>query len=160
MQEMMKVHPRNRRLKVHLKEAIEKRFSLLSSLRKWDYKRFEWILEKCDIIYKPFPEEHYIVARRDSIRKLTDVFVDRIKNEKITEYRKLLESQQLDFLKKKLENLEFIRNEQIECKVPVTVTLDDIKVARKKYEEHKKKREEEEEVLKKQNIREDYELNL
>lgn len=161
---MLKKHPRNGRLKVHLKELIEKRFSFLSHLRRWDYQKFEWILEKCEIAYKPFPEDqkkvYDVVARRPCIRRLTDVYVDKIKQEKLDAYRKELESQQLGFLKKKVENLEFIRNEQIECKVPVTVSEDEIKAAKKQYEKLKKQREEEEEVLKKQSVQEDYELKL
>jgi small subunit ribosomal protein S15 len=143
---------------------IDRRFSFLSHLRRWDYQKFEWILEKFDIIYKPFPEDQKKVydvrARRPSIRQLTDVYVDKIKQEKLDEYRKELESKQLDFLKKKVETLEFIRNEQIECKVPVTVTTDEIKIARKQYENLKKQREEEQEVIMKQSVREDYELKL
>lgn len=46
----------------------------------------------------------------------------------------------MDFLAKKLENLQFIRKEQQECKVPVTVTPEQIQAVKKQYEELKEKR--------------------
>ena len=56
LQEHMQNHPRNMRSKVVLKEKIDKRKKYLKRLRTWDYKRFEWILEKLNLIYKPSPE--------------------------------------------------------------------------------------------------------
>lgn len=41
--------------KVYLKEKIEKRNRKLGKLRKYDYKQFEWILDKLDLYYKPRP---------------------------------------------------------------------------------------------------------
>jgi len=49
----------------------------------------------------------------------------------LEEYRKHLESQQIDFLERKLKNLELIRKEQEECQVKVTVSLDDINSVKK-----------------------------
>jgi small subunit ribosomal protein S15 len=54
-QECMEEFPRNLRVKVHLKELIDKRKKYLKYLRRWDYKRFEWLLEKLDLVYKPPP---------------------------------------------------------------------------------------------------------
>ncbi len=34
-----------------LKEMIDRRKSLLKHLRRMDYKRFEWLLEKLDLVY-------------------------------------------------------------------------------------------------------------
>lgn len=56
LQEYMKNNPRNKKAKVALKEKIDKRKKYLSKLRVWDYKRFEWILEKLNLVYKPRPE--------------------------------------------------------------------------------------------------------
>jgi small subunit ribosomal protein S15 len=55
LQEYMDKFPRNKRAKVELKELIDKRKKFLKYLRRWDYKRFEWILEKLDLVYKPPP---------------------------------------------------------------------------------------------------------
>lgn len=119
--------PRNKRMKVQLKELIDKRKKFLTKLRRWDYKRFEWILEKLDLVYKAYPSYYHWVTRRESLTKLTNIHCDNIRDERLAAYRKQLESQQIEFLQKKLQNLEFIRKEQMECAVPVTVTADDIK---------------------------------
>ena len=55
MQKYMEDFPRNKQVKVQLKEMIDKRKKFLKYLRRWDYKRFEWILEKLDLVYKPPP---------------------------------------------------------------------------------------------------------
>lgn len=58
-----------------------------------------------------------------------------IRNKKLTEYRNLLESQQGPFLQQKLEALKFIRSEQIDLKLPITVTEQDISKVEKQLEE-------------------------
>lgn len=140
LQEVMEKFPRQSAAKVHLKELIDKRKRFLRYLRRWDYRRFEYILEKLDLVYKPYPTHFHWITRKDSLRKLTDIHCDDIKNTRLQNYRQLLESQQLDFLAKKLENLEFIRKEQIECKVPVTVSVEQIQAVKKQCEELKEKR--------------------
>uniref|UniRef100_A0A8D8NMC3 Small ribosomal subunit protein uS15m n=1 Tax=Culex pipiens TaxID=7175 RepID=A0A8D8NMC3_CULPI len=140
LQEVMEKFPRQSAAKVHLKELIDKRKRFLRYLRRWDYRRFEYILEKLDLVYKPYPAEFHWITRKDSLRKLTDIHCDEIKTTRLQSYRQLLESQQLDFLAKKLENLQFIRKEQQECKVPVTVTPEQIQAVKKQYEELKEKR--------------------
>lgn len=114
-------------MKVQLKELIDKRKKFLTKLRRWDYKRFEWILEKLDLEYKAYPSYYHWITRRESLTKLTNIHCEDIRDERLAAYRKELESQQMDFLQKKLQNLEFIRKEQIECAVPVTVSAEDIK---------------------------------
>ena len=55
MQDYMEEFPRNKVVKVQLKEMIDKRKRFLRYLRRWDYRRFEWVLEKLDLVYKPYP---------------------------------------------------------------------------------------------------------
>lgn len=126
----MQKHPRNVRAKVHLKELIDKRKRFLRYLRGWDYKRFEWALEKLDLVYKPYPSQYHWITRKDSLRKLTDSHCDNIREERLLAYRKELEDQQIAFLERKLENLELIRREQQELKIPVTVSEEAIKAAK------------------------------
>ncbi|XP_058831282.1 small ribosomal subunit protein uS15m [Topomyia yanbarensis] len=140
LQEVMEKFPRQSGAKVHLKEMIDKRKKFLRYLRRWDYRRFEYILEKLDLVYKPAPAHFHWITRKDSLRKLTDIHCNEIKATRLQNYREVLESQQLDFLSKKLENLEFIRKEQLECKVPVTVSAEQIQSVKKQYEELKEKR--------------------
>lgn len=140
LQEVMEKFPRQSGAKVHLKELIDKRKRFLRYLRRWDYRRFEYILEKLDIVYKPYPTHFHWITRKESLRKLTDIHCEDIKSTRLQSYRQTLESQQLDFLAKKLLNLEFIRNEQIECQVPITIDMEQIKAVKKQYDELKEKR--------------------
>lgn len=160
MQEYMQKFPRNKLEKVKLKELIDKRKKYLCYLRKWDYKRFEWLIERLNIIFKAYPEKYHWITRKESLRKLTDIHCESVKQERLDAYRKELEAKQLGFLADKIKNLGFIRKEQIECRVPVTVTNEEIQTVVKEHEQLKKKREEEEEVNQKLRTKEDYELNL
>lgn len=160
MQEYMQQFPRNKLEKVKLKELIDKRKRFLRLLRKWDYKRFEWLIEQLNIIFKPNPENFHWITRKESMRKLTDIHCENLRQEKLETYKKELELKQIDFLANKIINLELIKKEQTECRVPVTVSSEEIQSVKKQYEELKKKREEEEEINKKLRKKEDYELNL
>lgn len=160
MQEYMEKFPRNKVVKVCLKELIDYRKKMLKCLRRVDYKRFEWLLEKLDLLYRPSPEEFHWIARKDSLRKLCKIECDGMRQEKLDKFRKHLESQQIGFLEEKIKSLEFIRNEQVECKVPVTVTVEEINAVKKQLAELQVKRAEEEEANKKLSDKEDYELNL
>ena len=55
IQQVMEDFPRNKTAKVNLKELIDRRKKFLKYLRRWDYKRFEWLLEKLNLVYKPPP---------------------------------------------------------------------------------------------------------
>ena len=90
MQEQLDKFPRNVKLKVALKELIDKRKKFLKYLRRWDYRRFEWMLEKLDLVYKPPPTEFHWVTRRESLQKLTDAHCEQIKEDRLAEYRKVL----------------------------------------------------------------------
>lgn len=137
----MEKHPRNVKAKVHLKELIDKRKRFLRYLRRWDYKRFEWALEKLDLVYKPYPSKFHWITRKDSLRKLTDLHCENIREERLKAYRKELEDQQIAFLERKLKNLELIRSEQVDLKIPVSVSEEAIKAARQQLLEANKKAE-------------------
>lgn len=130
LQEYMEKHPRNVRAKVHLKELIDKRKRFLRYLRGWDYKRFEWALEKLDLVYKPYPSQFHWITRKDSLRKLTDSHCEKIREERLSAYRSELEAQQIALLERKIKNLELIRREQQELKIPVTVPEEAVKSAK------------------------------
>lgn len=83
----MERFPYDKRLKVKLKQLIEKRKKHLKYLRKWDYKKFEWILEQLNIVYKPPPTESRWVTRKESLVKLTNKYCDNIRQEKLDELR-------------------------------------------------------------------------
>jgi len=139
-QEVMDRFPRDKRLKVKLKELIDKRKKHLKYLRRWDYKRFEWILDQLNLVYKPPPSEFHWITRRESLVKLTDKYVEDIKQERLKEYRLKLESEQPAFLEEKIRSLQFIRDEQQDCGAKVTVTQEEIDNIKKQLEEIKLKR--------------------
>jgi len=140
MQEVMENFPRNKRLKVKLKELIDKRKKQLKYLRRWDYKRFEWLIDTLNIVYKPPPNEFHWVTRRGSLRKLTEKYCEDLTKERLSAYRLQLESEQPAFLEEKIRTLEFIRQEQKDCGVDVTITEDEINDVKKQLDELLKKR--------------------
>ncbi|KAF2894011.1 hypothetical protein ILUMI_12164 [Ignelater luminosus] len=142
MQELLERFPRNKRLKVNLKELIDKRKKHLKYLRKWDYKRFEWLIDNLNIVYKPPPNEFHWVTRKGSLRKLTQKYCDDLKAERLTAYRRQLESEQPGFLEEKIRSLEFICQEQKECGVEVTVTEEEINEVKRQLEALLKERKE------------------
>ena len=42
--------------RVNLQETIDRRKALLKHLRRIDYKRYEWLLEKLDLVYYTQPK--------------------------------------------------------------------------------------------------------
>lgn len=74
---------------------------------------------------------------------------ENIRQNKLTDYRNLLESQQGPFLRQKLEALTFIRSEQIELQLPITVTEQDIKKVEAQLEDWQIKDEAKEQAKKK-----------
>lgn len=126
LQQIMEEFPRDKRCKVRLKELIDVRKKWLKYLRCWDYRRFEWLLEKLDLVYKPPPSEFHWITRKDSLRKLTDKHCADIKQQRLDAYKASLEAQQVDFLQEKAQKLQWIRKEEKECGVEPTVSETDI----------------------------------
>lgn len=122
---------------------IKKRKQLLGYLRTIDYPRYEWVLEKLDLIYKANPEPDLVfnLRRKESLRRLADEYCENIKKERLDAYREVLESQQVAFLADKIEKLIFVRQEQLDLEIPVTISDADIEAARKQYDIVNQKRE-------------------
>lgn len=72
-----------------------------------------------------FSHFHWI-ARKDSLRKLTNKHCADIKQQKLDAYKASLEAQQVDFLREKAQKLQWIRKEEEECGVEPTVSETDI----------------------------------
>lgn len=140
MQEVMEAHPRNKIVKVKLKELIEKRQKHFKYLRRWDYKRFEWLLENLNIVYKLCPVDNRQITRKGSLIKLTEQYCQNTKEDKFNEFKTILQEQQPAFLEEKIRSLEFIRNEQQSCGVEVTITEDEINSVKKQLDDLLKER--------------------
>lgn len=82
-------------------------------------------------IHRPYER----VERKKSLRRLTSQWCDKVRAEKLAEYRDKLNNEKDAFLKEKLESLEWIKKEEVECGVPQTVTDADVEAARKQLEE-------------------------
>lgn len=139
-QEHLEQYPRHTKIKVELKELIDKRKKFLKYLRRWDYKRFEWVLDQLDLVYKPPPPRYHWITRKESLVKLTDIHCEEIKTTRLDSYKESLKNQQLNFLEKKIKNLQFIRKEQMACGVAVTVSEEDISKEKERLEVLKKER--------------------
>ncbi|KAL1139097.1 hypothetical protein AAG570_009158 [Ranatra chinensis] len=142
MQRYLELNPKNKLIKVRLKESIDKRKKLLKNLRTWDYKCFEWILEKLGLIYKPMPpiDVYRRVERKRSLRMLTTKYCEDIVSKKFVEYKEILENQQESFLEEKIKTLEWIMKEEKYCGVNPTVTPSDIEKTKEDLENLKASR--------------------
>nr|SVE75871.1 EOG090X09BQ [Daphnia hispanica] len=98
--------------RVICKENIDRRNSLLKYLRKADYKRFEWLLEKLDLVYHPHPEFIVPVTRKGSIMKLTNIYCERMRNDRLETYKKELENEKVKFAEEKAEVEKWIEEEE------------------------------------------------
>ena len=66
---------------------ISSRRKNIGRLREQDYKKYEWLLEKLNLLYKPQPHdappgqlrERELVARKASIERLTDMWCEELR---------------------------------------------------------------------------------
>uniref|UniRef100_A0A0N7ZBH1 Small ribosomal subunit protein uS15m n=1 Tax=Scylla olivacea TaxID=85551 RepID=A0A0N7ZBH1_SCYOL len=111
------------RQRVTLDETIARRKKLLKHLRRMDYKRFEWLISKLDILYRPPPRYVRWVTRKISLRKLVREYGHALRTERLGAYREQLEGQKKAFLKEKEEALQWIAKTEEELGVPVSVEV-------------------------------------
>merc|ERR1711902_16932 len=102
----------NRRRLIGLRGRIGTRRVLLGYLRKKDYKKFEWLLETLNIVYKPRPFIHEEVQRRVHQSRLTALWCDELRTHKLNELKSSLEKQQPSFLRSKAEKYRWMIQEE------------------------------------------------
>lgn len=119
-----------------IKRYARDRMLRIRQLREIDYKQYEWLLERLDLFYKPRPlnEDKIMIARKEGLRQLTRAYCDDVRQSKLNAYQRELEDQQLPFLEKKIQNLEFIRDEEKALDLQQTVTQENIDEVKAKYE--------------------------
>jgi len=118
---------KNQPLKHDLTFKIALRRKLLELLRERDYKKYEWLLEKLNLFYKPVP--HYDVnevGRKASIERLTDTWCAELRQHRLDRHKKRLQQQQPTFLREKADKLRFIMAEEKELGLEQTVTQEEI----------------------------------
>nr|CAG4641848.1 EOG090X09BQ [Eurycercus lamellatus] len=113
-QKHLEVNRTDKQLKVALKEKIDRRNSWLKHLRRMDYKRFEWLLEKLDLVYYAPANNIERVTRKGAMRKLTAYYCNKIRQERIDAYKLELEKEKESFVKEKEELLKWIEQEEKE----------------------------------------------
>merc|ERR1712228_965387 len=116
------------------------------------------------LLYKPMPWDAVPgVAGKENIERLTDMWCDELQRHRLTAYRRKLEAQQPDFLRRKADTLEKIMATEAELGIETTVSMEEVEECRRKAteieERLKKKKEEEEEedylIFKPEAVRED-----
>jgi len=112
-------------LKVTLQELIDKRKKYLKHLRRMDYKRFEWLIEKLGILYRPPPKYFRWVTRKQSLKKLVRLHYFDLRKKRLEEYRKVLEAKKEPFLKEKAETLKWIAETEKKLGLPVSVEINE-----------------------------------
>merc|ERR1719361_521239 len=167
--ELMQQWPyKNQPMKHQLTHMVSNRRNMIRKLRESDYKKYEWLLEKLKLLYKPMPWDAEAgidvkenIERKKSIEKLTDMWCDELQRHRLTAYRKKLEEQQPEFLRRKANTLEKIMNTERKLGIEMTVTEEEVEECKRKAaeieERLKKEKEEEEEylVFKPEAVRED-----
>lgn len=84
-----------------------------------------------------FNRRYERVERKKSLRRLTSQWCDKVRGEKLADYRNQLNMEKEQFLMDKIDKLKWIQKEEIECGIPPTVTDADIEAAQKQLKEWK-----------------------
>ena len=121
-----------------LAKIVNHRKNRLAVLRELDYPKFEWLLEKLDLVYKPLPLVETRVIRRKHTEMLTNLLCDETRTFKLQSFKEELEADQPNFLRRKAEILSKIMKEEQELGLKETVTQEDIEACLAKAEESEK----------------------
>jgi len=127
---------KNQPVKNKLTYLIASRRKILNSLREEDYKKYEWILEKLNLFYKPVPKyDHLEISRRASIERLTDIWCQELKQNRLDKYKRKLEEEQPKFLRNKAAKLQHIMQEEKDLGLEATVKQEEIDECLRRAEE-------------------------
>jgi small subunit ribosomal protein S15 len=131
---------RNQARKHDLKILIDHRRTMLSNLRQRDYKKFEWLLEALNIVYKPRPMENWeAIERRKHQDRLTDLWCDEMRTYRLHKFKQELEQKQPDFLRRKAKLLKEILDEELKLAKTPSVSETEIEETLKKADIIEKK---------------------
>jgi len=133
--ELIELYPyKNQPMKAYLTRQVTSRRKALEQLRKHDYKKYEWLLEKLNLLYKPMPWDapkgvlldKENIARKASIERLTDLWCSELRRHRLKAYQDDLEKQQVIFLRDKAEKLKRILEDEKKLGLELTVTEEQI----------------------------------
>ena len=117
---------RNNQMKHHLKILIDHRRGALARLRHVDYKKYEWLLEKLDLVYKPRPFTFENIIRRKHNERLVNLWCDEQRTFKLRELKDEFERDQPRFLRAKAETLRQIMKEEADLGLEASVKQEEI----------------------------------
>jgi len=129
---------KNQDMKHSLTHMISSRRNCLRQLREMDYKKYEWLLEKLNLLYKPMPwdeapgvhGEKEGVTRKKSLERLTDLWCEELRRHRLAALRRDLEARQPEFLLRKAETLEGILATEEELGIQPTVSREEVEECR------------------------------
>lgn len=121
--------------KHRLKRMVDQRRAQLGHLRKEDYPKFEWLLEKLDLVYKPRPFVYQRIIRKRETDKLVNLLCDETRTFKMQQLKDALEEDQPEFLKKKIQTLTQIMEDEKKNGLKQTVTNTDLEKAKERLKE-------------------------
>lgn len=125
-EEQRRCGKRNKQRALSVLGRIKKRLVLLRWLRQKDYKKFEWLLDTLNIVYKPRPFDHEEIQRRVHQSRLTALWCDELRLHKLGQYKQSLDKQQPAFLREKAEKFKWIMKEEQELGMKSTVSQEEI----------------------------------
>lgn len=93
-------------LRHRTKIQIDHRRALLRRLREKDIRKFEWLLEKLNIVYKPRPAFWERIERKKHMARLTDLWCQEYKEHLLSQLKSDNLSKQPEFLREKAKSIE------------------------------------------------------
>jgi len=121
--------PESRRLG-HLRYNVvcntDKRSGQLRRLRNTDYRRFEWVLEQMNIVYRPpLPYQADVsLSRKSGIRRMVQIFCDGLRQEKLDALKARFEAETPAFERERRAACEWIAAEEAALGLPSSVDPD------------------------------------
>lgn len=129
----------------HLKNVtkilVDVRRCKLAALRSRDYKKFEYLLEKLNLVYKPRPLVWERVERKACLERMADIYCEEMKEYKLNEVKESFEAKLPDHFRQKAETLRWIQKEEEELGLPSSVKEEEIEKALKMAEEYQARKE-------------------
>ena len=84
---------------------VDLRRAYIRRLRAYDYKKYEWLLEKLNLVFKERPFSWEMIQKKRHLDRLTELWCDELKQFKLDGLKSELEAQQPEYLRNKAETL-------------------------------------------------------
>lgn len=111
----------------HLRSLVHdlahQRSGMLRTLRAADYRRFEWLLEQLEVVYRPpLPyQTDTTLSRKSGIRRMVQIFCDSVRQEKLDALRQQLDAEKPAFELERRQTCDWIAAEERALGLPPSV---------------------------------------